>query len=140
MLSRTSEYALRAATALAGSNGRPLLSHELAELTGVSPPYLKKVLRLLTKAELLRSRPGPGGGFLLARAPEQISLLDVVNAVEPFQRLDRCPLGLEEHTELCPLHRRIDEAVASIERAFGSTTLDGVARSFESAPTPPRQP
>ncbi len=145
MLSRTTEYALRAATALAGRPERALLSRELAEITGVSTPYLKKVLRLLARSALVRSQPGPGGGFTLARAPERISLLDVIRAVEPIQRIERCPLRLQSHTELCRLHRRIDDALASIETAFESTSLASVVRSLD-GPTPlcthapPRKP
>jgi DNA-binding IscR family transcriptional regulator len=47
-----------------------------------------------------------------------------VQAVEPMQRIERCPLGIAAHAgSLCPLHRKLDDALAEVERAFGSTTL-----------------
>jgi len=52
-------------------------------------------------------------------------MLTVVNAVDPIPRIQTCPLGLKEHgVNLCPLHRRLDDAYSLVERAFASTTLD----------------
>jgi DNA-binding IscR family transcriptional regulator len=54
----------------------------------------------------------------------QITIWDVVQAVEPFQRIRQCPLGLDAHrVRLCPLHQRLDDALATIEAAFRQTTL-----------------
>lgn len=50
-------------------------------------------------------------------------MLDVVNAVDPFTRITKCPLGNPAHVKLCPLHRRIDDAMNTIERQFRDTTL-----------------
>ena len=65
-----------------------------------------------------------GGGFLLARPAAQVSVLEVVNSVEPFRRIKECPLGIEAHgTRLCPLHSRLDAAMASVEQAFATTSI-----------------
>ena len=60
----------------------------------------------------------------------------MVNAVEPIQRIKTCPLGLAAHgVRLCPLHRRLDDALAPVEEAFGETTLAEVlAEPTESVP------
>src|SRR5690606_10831306 len=51
-------------------------------------------------------------------------LLDVIRVVEPIRRIHACPLELPEHADaLCPLHQRLDDAMASIERSFSSTTI-----------------
>jgi hypothetical protein len=48
----------------------------------------------------------------------------VVNVVDPIERIDRCPLGIESHgATLCPLHKRLDDAIGLVEQAFGSTTI-----------------
>jgi DNA-binding IscR family transcriptional regulator len=53
--------------------------------------------------------------------------LEVVNAVEPLQRIKTCPLGIQSHgSRLCPLHSRLDAALAAMEEAFGNTTLADV--------------
>lgn len=62
--------------------GAALSADRLAEQHGVPRPYLAKTLQALSSAELIGSRAGRRGGYFLARAPEQISLLDVVLAVE----------------------------------------------------------
>ena len=60
----------------------------------------------------------------LTKSPAEVTILEVVNAVEPIQRIRTCPLGLAAHgVHLCPLHKRLDNALAAVEEAFGSSTL-----------------
>jgi Rrf2 family protein len=85
---------------------------------------LAKILQSLNRAGLVQSQRGLGGGITLVQKPSQLNLLQFLNAVEPFKRIRRCPLGLASHgARLCPLHRRLDLALASVEEAFGQTTL-----------------
>jgi Rrf2 family protein len=87
------------------------------------------VLQDLAAAEMVQSRPGPGGGYELALPPGQITILDVVNAVSPIERIEQCPLGLKSHTSLCPLHRELDKAYAATETAFRRVTLKSLLES-----------
>ena len=124
MLSQTVEYALRAMVYLAGCNDDPQPTEQIAEKTKVPAPYLAKVLQNLTRKGLVRSQRGVKGGFLLAQPPEDITILDVVNAVDPIQRITTCPLELKGHgVRLCPLHFRMDRALALVEDAFRKSTL-----------------
>jgi Rrf2 family protein len=124
MISPTAEYALRAVVAIAHAEGGVMITPDIADMTKVPPGYLSKILQTIRKAGLVESRRGPGGGFILNRPPDQISLLDVVNAVEPLKRIERCPLGIESHgANLCPLHRRLDQAAASVQQTFAATTI-----------------
>ncbi len=124
MISKTTEYALRAVVALAGADGHPMLSPHIAETTQVPQAYLSKVLQTLVRAGLVSSQRGQGGGFVLAKPPSDITVLDVVDVVDPIPRIESCPLSIASHsTNLCPLHRRLDEAIASIRASFGSTSL-----------------
>ena len=73
---------------------------------------------------MVNSRRGLGGGFTLARPAEDMTVLEVVNAVDPIKRIDRCPLEIESHgSMLCPLHKRLDEATELVETSFASTTI-----------------
>ncbi len=136
MFSQTVEYALRAMACLADRQGRPQTNRQIAAVTKVPPAYLSKVLQNLTKAGLVRAQRGVNGGFLTSRAPERITILEVVNAVDPICRITVCPLGLVQHgRRLCPLHKKLDQALGQAEKAFGSTTLaDVLAEPTTSVP------
>lgn len=124
MLSQTVEYALRAMVHLAALEpGHSVNSQSIAGRTRIPHGYLSKILRDLVVADLVRSQRGPNGGFTLARLAEKISLLDVINAVDPIARITKCPLGNPAHLKLCPLHSRLDRAIATIEQEFRQTTL-----------------
>jgi Rrf2 family transcriptional regulator, nitric oxide-sensitive transcriptional repressor len=124
MFSRTVEYALRAVVHLADQAPASRTTDQVAAATRVPRAYLSKVLQSLAQAGIIHSQRGVRGGVALAKKPEELTILEVVNAVEPIRRITTCPLGLASHgVRLCPLHRRVDDALALVERAFGSTTL-----------------
>jgi Rrf2 family protein len=124
MFSQTVEYALRAAVDLASRGGEPATTEDVARRTQVPVAYLAKILQGLARAGIVKSQRGVGGGVALAKAPEELTILEVVNAVDPIRRIRTCPLKLSSHgTRLCPLHRRVDNALATVEAAFGGTTL-----------------
>lgn len=124
MFSQTVEYALRAIIDLAQHTPKIRTTEQISESTKVPKPYLSKVLQGLCRSGIVYSQRGIGGGMRLQKSPDEVTILDVVNAVEPLQRIKVCPLGLESHgTHLCPLHRRVDNALAGVEDAFRRTTL-----------------
>lgn len=128
MLSKTAEYALRATVWLAREPGKTESADRLAGVTRVPRRYLHKVLQDLVEAGLVRSQPGPGGGYTLSRDPSTVTILDVVNAVDPIERIHGCPLGLQSHTSLCPLHQALDRAYATVEDALGKVSVADVLR------------
>src|SRR3954469_20114723 len=124
MFSQTVEYALRAVVHLASKSPEAQTTDEIAEATRVPRAYLSKVIQGLARGGIVQSQRGLGGGVTLARGPGEVTILQVVNAVEPIQRIRTCPLGLAAHgVRLCPLHKRVDNALAMVEEAFGSATL-----------------
>ncbi len=125
IISRTAEYALRAVVWLASRGQTPSGTLRIARATRVPSGYLCKVLRALNRSGLVVSHSGRKGGYRLARRPAEISVLDVVNAVAPVQRITKCPLGLESHRKmLCSLHRRLDRAIALVEQALAQSTIE----------------
>jgi Rrf2 family protein len=129
MLPKTAEYALRAVVWLARDPESTRSADYLAEHTKVPRRYLHKVLQDLGRAELVNSHPGPGGGYSLSRKPERITILDVVNAVAPPERIRQCPLGLRSHTRLCPLHKELDSVYAATEKALGRVAISDLVGS-----------
>jgi Rrf2 family transcriptional regulator, nitric oxide-sensitive transcriptional repressor len=118
MLPKTSDYALRAVIALAREPHKRTSAQQLSKLTNVPRRYLHKVLQALTRAKLLRSQPGPGGGYSLRYESNHISVLDVIEAIVPLERLQHCPLGLPSHIGICPLHARLNQAYLAMESTF----------------------
>jgi Rrf2 family protein len=123
MISQTAEYALRAVVYLASQGGEARTVHQVAQATRVKEAYLAKVMQGLSRANLVRSQRGLGGGFSLATPPELLTVFDVVQAVDPIRRITACPLGLKGHINLCPLHRRLDNAIAMVEKALRESTI-----------------
>jgi Rrf2 family protein len=124
MISQTAEYALRAIVYLADQEGSPRTTAQIAETTQIPASYLAKVMQSLCRARLANSQRGLNGGFTLAHDPRELSVLTVVNAVDPIRRFPECPLGIPSHgRRLCPLHYRLDEAAAMVERSFEATMI-----------------
>lgn len=136
MISQTAEYALRAVTWLASHPDEALGTRKISAAVQIPPGYLAKVLQTLAREGLVISTPGRAGGFRLTRAPGQITVLDVINAVDPVQRIRSCPLALPGHAhKLCPLHQRLDDAMAHMETAFArSTVAELLAEETETPP------
>lgn len=123
MFSNGCEYAMQAVVFLAMTEEeRPFVPiRRIGERLGISPAFLAKVLRRLTERGLLCAQRGPGGGVALGRPPEQITLKDIVLAVDGAALFESCVLGLAGCGDRapCPLHE-----------AFGPTR-DRLAATFE---------
>ncbi len=124
LFSQTAEYALRAIAFLSMNLDRPISVIEIAENTQIPSAYLAKVLQSVSKAGLVRSKRGLNGGFMLSKSPEKMTVLDVINAVDPIIYGDKCPLGLEMHQgSLCAIHAKLRSAYLAIEDIFAKTTI-----------------
>ncbi len=141
MISQTAEYALRAIVFMSQHNDTAHVVDKMAQATHIPSKYLSKVMQNLGRAGLVASQRGLGGGFSLARPATAITVYDVVQAVDPIKRIVQCPLKLAGHgANLCPLHRRLDDAMATLEKTFRSTSvqdlLDEPTRSKPLCPFP----
>ncbi|MGZ0656445.1 RrF2 family transcriptional regulator [Coraliomargarita sp. W4R53] len=136
LLSDASEYALRGVVWLAQREGQTFKLRDIAAGTQAAPGYLIKVLQNLSKAGIISAQRGSSGGFSLIRKPGTLSVLEIINAVDPIERIHTCPLGLKSHgTCLCPMHKQIDDAMAAIEATFkGSTVADLLNSGASSVP------
>jgi Rrf2 family protein len=127
------EWGLHCATVLAVlPAGATLPGKALAEFHGVSESYLLKHLQALTGAGLLESVPGPKGGYRLARPPEQITLLDVVEAIEGREPAFRCTeirqrgpsaLDADAYRRPCGIHAAMLRAEAAWRQSLRSQTV-----------------
>jgi Rrf2 family protein len=126
MFSQTVEYALRAVTQLAIYPHCVQTTSDIAQVTKVPLPYLSKVLQSLHRQGILKVKRGLHGGYLLAKSPAELSLYEVVQAVDPIQRIATCPLEIASHGKrLCALHRKMDQALADMEAPLRCTRPSG---------------
>jgi Rrf2 family nitric oxide-sensitive transcriptional repressor len=136
VFSQTAEYALRVVVFLGTLRHQPATTSQIAAATRVPAGYLSKILQSLSRARIVRSQRGLGGGSVLARDPALLTVYDVVSAIAPLPRIGTCPLGLASHgTRLCPLHKRLDNAMALVEQAFRKSTIaDMLSEPTDSIP------
>jgi Rrf2 family iron-sulfur cluster assembly transcriptional regulator len=130
LYSKTCEHAIRALSYLASrASGDLCLVDEIAEAEDLPRPFTSKILRDLVRAGLLTSSRGPGGGYALARDPEDVSLLEIQQIVDSTDTLSRCAVGLElcnDHAP-CPLHDEFKPLRQSIRVYLEETTLAQMA-------------
>jgi len=130
MLTRSAEYAVRALSLLALSEGDGALhSAEIADQLGLPPQFLTKILRRLTATDLVSSQRGRAGGFRLTRSAEEISLLEVVEQFQDGLTGAECLLGQSDcaDPEDCPLHEPMAEIRRQFHDLLADTTLSNVA-------------
>lgn len=134
VLSRACEYAIRAVLYLAEKQDAAYVSvKEIAEQTGVSFHFLGKILQTLTQKGLLVSYKGPKGGIRLAKSPDEITVLQVVEAIDGLGVLKTCVLGLPNCGEgkPCALHEQWGPIRAEIRTMFQGKSIAALLKESE---------
>lgn len=130
-LGRRGDYAVRAALDLARHwDGGPRKTREIAIAMDIPSGFLQQILADLVAEGLLQATAGPKGGYRLARPPEEITLLDIVERAEGDVALDRCILrgGSCDWIEVCPVHDTWSRAQHAFSAELRATTLADLAR------------
>lgn len=134
-LTRAGEYAIRAIVYLAAQpEGKISLISDIAEVQEVPRSFLAKIIQTLTKVGLVRSHRGVKGGVTLAKRPQDITLLEVIEKVEGPIFLNVCLIRPGEcHRDVtCPVHLVWREAQISLTGVLNRYTMDMlVAKSTE---------
>ncbi len=134
IFSNTTEYAIRGLSELAGrSNGNTMLLDQLVSGTNLPRDFMAKIFQKLVRAKLLTSAKGRGGGFTLARPPHDITLMDIVEAIEGPKPLDGCVVGLERCNDdmPCPQHDLYKPIRQRLKDYMTTTTLADLASSLK---------
>jgi Rrf2 family protein len=125
------DYAVRAAVELAASSGEgPVKAELLAEAQSIPLNFLENILAELRRAGIVESRRGAAGGYLLAKAPEDVSLADIIRAVEgPLANVrGMSPDALEYEGSAEPLREVWVALRASVRAVLEQVTLADVAK------------
>jgi Rrf2 family protein len=131
-LSRTGDYAVRAAVCLASTwdGGSYVTIAHVVDDMDLPTSYTPQILGMLARAGIAESRPGRGGGYRLARPPEEISMLQVVESAEGSLANLTCPLsgGPCRWDDACAVHPTWAEVTGSVRAVLDRTSLEQVAR------------
>jgi Rrf2 family iron-sulfur cluster assembly transcriptional regulator len=132
-VSTRGDYASRALLSLAlHDESEPTSVRDLAERTGLPQPYLEQILLTLKGAGLVRSKRGVGGGYVLAREATEITLAEIVSAVDgPIQAGDfgqPHEAGACDHEGQCVLLAVWGEVSSKLQVLLGAMTLDDMVR------------
>lgn len=128
-LGRRADYALRAALDLARHTGTRRKSREIGDEMDVPMTYLPQIMAELVRSGLVESVAGPRGGYVLARTPAAVSLLEVIEAVEGDPVSTECVLrgGPCRWDGICAIHVPWFRAQQAMLDRLGATTLADVA-------------
>ncbi len=129
-LTRKGEYAVRGIIYLASMPpGRISLLNDVAVAVNVPPTFLAKIFQQFNKAGMVKSYRGTGGGFVLGRPAKEITLLEVVEAVEGTIVPNRCVIGLGEcpRTIACSVHPVWKKVQSEVREILASVTIEELA-------------
>lgn len=130
-LTRAGEYAVKSLVFLATQDEEVrVMASEVAAAEQIPVNFVRKILEALAKTGLVKSYRGAGGGFTLGRAPEQITVRQVVEAVEGPLALNQCLTpGACSNLPQCPMSQIWMEAQRAMEDVLGKYSLADVART-----------
>jgi Rrf2 family transcriptional regulator, iron-sulfur cluster assembly transcription factor len=137
MLSSSSKYAIRAVMYIASQprdNGKIGIK-KISEDLGLPTPFLAKILQLLAKQKILSSSKGPHGGFSLQRHPKEITLLDIITAIDGNDIFDNCIIhnmpciSVDSNKLKCPIHDDYQKVRNNLQKLFSSKTIYTLVKS-----------
>ena len=136
IFSNPTEYAIRGLGELAcrcGGDAGVVLLDRLVEGTDLPRDFLAKIFQQLVRAGILRSARGRRGGFALARPAHQITLMQIVEAIEGPQTMDRCVVGLAQCNDHmpCPQHDLYKPIRQRLRDYLETTTVADMASSLK---------
>ena len=136
IFSSATEYAIRGIAELAcraDGTGKPVMLDQLVEGTDIPRDFLAKIFQKLVRAGILTSAKGRGGGFALARPDHDITLLQIVEAVEGERMMDACVVGLERCNDQmpCPQHDLYKPIRQRLKAYMQTTTVADLSASLQ---------
>jgi len=111
LITRDTDYAVRALCYSAQCPDRKVCASEIVRQIKIPRPFLRKILRVLSKNGIIRSYKGKGGGFELAEPPEKIFLIDLIEIFQGPLKINECTFRAEACPDIhsCPLNKKLNE-------------------------------
>ncbi len=136
-ISRLTDYGTVLLAHLAAHQATVCSAADVAGATGIAPPTVSKLLKLLARAGLVTSTRGANGGYRLARPPQDISAADVIDALEGPVSITACSAtdGDCEHEDVCSVGGAWQRINVAIRRALNDVTLNDLVCANSPVPT-----
>ena len=136
-ISRLTDYGTVLLAHLATHQATVCSAADVAEATGIAPPTVSKLLKLLARAGLVSSTRGANGGYRLALAPQNITAADVIDALEGPVSITECSssAGDCEHEGVCSVGGAWQRINVAIRRALQDVTLNDLVCADSPTPT-----
>jgi Rrf2 family cysteine metabolism transcriptional repressor len=134
LINKDTDYAVKALLYVARQDKKRVSASELARDLKIPYPFLRRILQILNAKRIVKSVKGKGGGFILARPPERIYLMDLIKALQGPVRLAECVLNPNAcaGVRTCPLRKRILKLQKSFVAEIKSITLASLAEESSS--------
>ncbi|MDA3905775.1 MAG: Rrf2 family transcriptional regulator [Bacteroidales bacterium] len=129
--SKTTEYALRILSFMVIDEKRLYTAKDIFESLNIPFRYLRKLLIILSKSELIDSIQGKNGGYRISKNLNDISLMDIVRAVGEDPISNHCFFGFDNcaFEKKCAMHEKWDSVRKTITTVLSNTTLDEIKAS-----------
>ncbi|MBT8069812.1 MAG: SUF system Fe-S cluster assembly regulator [Xanthomonadales bacterium] len=137
-ISKMTDYAIMVMVELHGLRGEVLSAHALAERSHLELPTVSKVLKLLVKTDLVASYRGPSGGYSLERDAEEISVAEIIAAIEGPIAMTECSVeeGLCAQEAVCGLRGNWQRISLAIAKAMEAVSLAEMAQPVKTPAAP----
>jgi Rrf2 family protein len=143
MLSATCKYGIRAMIFIASRPEQKSNTglREIAEKLNIPQPYLAKILQILSRKKILHSSKGPHGGFTLMVPAAELSLMDIIDAIDGRDFFDSCYITGEKcnfdepDRGVCILHNDLRKEKVRLERFFSSKSIEACALQLKKYPS-----
>lgn len=136
MFSTSCHYGLQAMIfiALHASEDENVGLSTIAKEQDIPKHFLSKILQMLVKHKLLISMKGPTGGFNLNRPADQITLIEVIDAIDGLDVFNKCGIGFKQCSDdhPCPIHQDFKKVRNRVQELFENKTLQELAEDVES--------
>jgi len=125
LITRDTDYALRAICFIAKSKNQRVSASEIEKKLKIPKPFLRKILQVLNKKNILISHKGIGGGFVLADSARKTTLTDLIKIFQGPVHLNECLLRKRKcpNTETCPLRKKVNDIEKYVVKELSSITL-----------------